>query len=188
MFAIRKDVPMNASARLALSTPVVFCLVFLATSFAQDAQKKDVPKPDTPVETKKATPSDSKKVYRLVAPEKLEAILKDMKITYDKTKGKEDGIAFYDYEKAGQKIRLHNYQGKDLWIDAQSTDKMTLDDVNKWNVRAKFSRAVKLKGDKESVSLEAQLDCIGGVTDGIIRQFIERFDGELAQFSKFITK
>ena len=175
---------MNAPIRFAALAPL-FCF---ATAFAQDSPQKDPPKSDAPTEAKKAAPSDPKKVYRLVAPDKLEAILKDMKITYDKSQGKEDGIVFYDFEKAGQKIRLHNYQGKDLWIDAQSTDKMTLDDVNKWNVRAKFSRAVQLKGDKSIVSLEAQLDCIGGVTDGIIRQFIERFDGELAQFSKFITK
>jgi hypothetical protein len=47
---------------------------------------------------------------------------------------------------------------------------------------------VQLKGEKDTISLEAQLDCVGGVTDNIIRQFIQRFDGEVAQFNKFITK
>ena len=60
--------------------------------------------------------------------------------------------------------------------------------VNEWNVQAKFSRAVRLKGDKGVVSLESQLDCIGGVTDAIIRQFINRFDGEMQQFTKFAKK
>jgi hypothetical protein len=128
---------------------------------------------------------DAPKVYRKVSPETLEAILKDLKIDAAKSQGKVDGIHFYDYAKNDFKIRLHNYQGKDLWIDAQFPDKLSLENVNKWNVMAKFSRAVRLKSDGEPVALEAQLDCLGGTTDAIVRQFIERFDGELIQFSKY---
>lgn len=131
---------------------------------------------------------DQPKAYRLVTPEKLEAVLDNLKIDFKKVKGKVEGVDFYDFEKNNFKIRLHNYQGKDLWIDAMFTDKASLEDINRWNVRAKFSRAVLLKGDKESLSLESQLDCLGGVTDAIIRQFITRFDGELKDFTKFLSK
>jgi hypothetical protein len=168
--------PLIRLTGLALAASAAF-----ATGFAQDAKK------DPPREAPKAATND-KLVYRNVTPEKLEAILKELNITYDKVKGKAEGIQFYDFGKNDFRIRLHNYQGKDLWIDAHFSDKLTLDEVNKWNVRAKFSRAVVLKGDKETVSLEAQLDCLGGVSDSIIKQFIGRFDGELVQFSKFISK
>src|SRR5262249_27497819 len=132
---------------------------------------------------------ESAKVYRNVTPEKLEAILADLKIKFQKVKGKEEGVAFYDFERNKYKIRLHNYQGKDLWIDAHFSDKVNLAEINQWNIRAKFSRAVLLKGDDNpSVSLEAQLDCVGGTADILIRQFIERFDGEIVQFVKFLSK
>ena len=129
------------------------------------------------------------KVQRSVSSAKLESILADMKIKYDKTAGKEDGIHCYDFERNTFRIRLHNYQGRDLWIDVRFNDQTTLKEINEWNIRAKFSRAVLLKeGDKQSTSLEAQIDCLGGITDGMIRQFIVRFDGELKSFVQFLTK
>ena len=129
-----------------------------------------------------------KKIYRNVASEKLEAIFAEMKIEFQQSKGKGDGVQLYDFERNKFKIRLHNYQGKDLWIDAHFTDPLTLADVNQWNTRAKFSRAVLLKSEKTTVSLEAQLDCLGGTTDAHLKQFILRFDGEIAQFVAFISK
>lgn len=130
------------------------------------------------------------RVMRSVPSAKLESILQELKIRYEKKSDpKNDAINFYDFERNSFKVRLHNYNGRDLWLDVHFTDKITLEDVNQWNVRAKFSRAVLLKeGDKQSTSLEAQLDCDGGVTDGMIRQFILRFDGELKSFVQFLTK
>ena len=129
------------------------------------------------------------KVQRTVASDKLESILKDMKINYEKTAGKKDGVYFYDFERNKFKVRLHNYNGRDLWLDVHFTDKIALEEINQWNVRAKFSRAVQLKdGDKLSTSLETQIDCEGGITDGMIRQFILRFEGEVKGFVQFLTK
>lgn len=129
------------------------------------------------------------KVQRSVTAAKLESILQDMKIKYQKVAGKPDGVYFYDFERNKFKVRLHNYEGRDLWIDVQFTDKMTPEEVNEWNVRAKFSRAVRVgKGAKQLTSLESQIECQGGVTDGMIRQFILRFDGEIKTFVEFITK
>jgi hypothetical protein len=129
------------------------------------------------------------KVYRSVSGEKLEKILKDLDIDATKSKGPKEGIFFYDFTRDKLKVRLHSYGGQDLWIESVFTDALTLEDVNRWNVRAKFSRAVLVKTEgKSSVSLECQLDCLGGVTDPIVRQFISRFDGELKDFVKFTTK
>ena len=131
---------------------------------------------------------DDKKIVHNVTAERIEAILKELSVDYKKSAGKSEGIQFYDFERNNYKIRLHNYQGKDLWIDAFFSDALSAEEVNQWNSRAKFSRAVQLKGDKQAVSLEAQLDCMGGVNDLIVRQFIRRFDGEVLQFVKFLAK
>lgn len=129
----------------------------------------------------------AQQVYKNLASSKLEKILTDLSIDYKKTNGDKDGIHFYDYTRNGYKIRLHNYHGKDLWIDAVFTDKLTPDDVNRWNVRAKFSRCVLLNtNDKITVSLENQYDCLGGCTDAIVRQFVVRFDGEVRDFVEFL--
>ncbi|MBI3408809.1 MAG: YbjN domain-containing protein [Planctomycetes bacterium] len=130
------------------------------------------------------------KVITKVSNEKVESILNAMDITFKKVPGKKDGVTFFDYDRNNYKIRLHNYDGKDLWIDALFNDKTSLEQVNQWNVQAKFSRAVLLKNPegKETISLESQMDCAGGVTDGMIRQFINRFDGELKNFVKFLSK
>ena len=174
---------MNVFIRVAGIGMMAAAFLSASTAPAQDRSKEEGARED-----KKAAPTDDKQVYRNVVPEKLEAILMAMKIDYKKVKGKADGIWFYDFERNDYKIRLHNYQGNDLWIDAHFNDKLPLEEVNKWNVRAKFSRAVQLTSGKQTVSLESQIDCVGGVTDGIIRQFIQRFDGELMQFSKFLSK
>ncbi len=137
-----------------------------------------------------AAPAQEKdKVLRSVAPARLESVLHDMKIKFEKTAGKPDGVFAYDFDRSGRKARLQNYQGRDLSIDVQFAGKISLAEINEWNTRARFSRAVLLKnGDKESTSLEAQLDCQGGVTDGMLRQFILRFDGEVKGFVQFLTK
>jgi hypothetical protein len=134
-----------------------------------------------------AASGHAQQVYKNVASNKLEKILTDLSIDFKKTNGDKDGIHFYDYSRNGYKIRLHNYHGKDLWIDAVFTDKMSADDANRWNVRAKFSRCVLLNtNDKATVSLENQFDCLGGCTDAIVRQFVVRFDGEVRDFVEFV--
>ena len=160
----------------ALSIVLGIGLGLISTSAAQDKDGKDKGKPGS-------------KVQRLVPSDKLESILQDMKIKYVKTAGKNEGVHYYDYERNNIKVRLHNYQGRDLWLDVHFTEKMSLEEINQWNIRAKFSRAVQVKNaDKQSTSLESQIDCEGGVTDGMIRQFILRFDGEVKTFVQFLTK
>jgi hypothetical protein len=126
-------------------------------------------------------------VYRSVSSEKLEAILKELDVTYEKDAGKKDGIFSYDFERQGTKVRLYNYGGEDLWIEADFTEKATLEMVNRWNMRAKFSRAVLVKEDAApTISLESQVDCTLGITEGMIRHFVTRFDDEILGFAKFL--
>jgi hypothetical protein len=134
------------------------------------------------------TSQEEKKVYRKVSSDRLESILKNLEIDYKKSGDKMPDTHFYDFERNKQKVRLGNHGGVDLWIDCVF-DKATLETINQWNVRAKFSRAVLTKlDDKEMSIVEFQLDCAGGVTDDMIRQFIRRFDEEVKAFDKFLNK
>ena len=120
--------------------------------------------------------------------DRLEKILTGLKIEFKKTPGKKDGVWFYEFTRQDCKVRLHNYDGQDLWIDS-SYGPLPLTELNRWNAQARHSRAVLLKeAGKSSVSLETQIDCLGGVTDAMVKQFITRFDGELEQFAAFTKK
>ncbi|MFO0865382.1 MAG: hypothetical protein U0744_12155 [Gemmataceae bacterium] len=136
-----------------------------------------------------AAAEDGAKAYRNVSGERVESVLKSMKIDFAKSAGKKEGIFFYDFEAESIKVRLHNYEGKDLWLDAHFSDKLDLEEINKWNVKARATRAVLLgSGEKATVSLEAQLDCDAGASDAIVRQFVTRYEKELKDFVKFISK
>ncbi|MCI0638053.1 MAG: YbjN domain-containing protein [Gemmataceae bacterium] len=123
------------------------------------------------------------KVYRQISRERLEDILKDMGISFQKTPDLFSGT-LYDFTRNNSRMRLQYFNGSDLHIDAVYT-KIPLEDVNRWNRTARLSRAVLVAGPPESVSLEAELDCTGGVTDGMVRQFILNFDKEVLAFVKF---
>lgn len=129
------------------------------------------------------------KVYNNISADRLEKLLGDLDIKFKKLPAKKDAVDFYDLQSGNHVLRLHNYGGQDLWLDCVFAEKLTLADVNGWNTRSKHSRAVLIKqDDKATISLEAQLDCLGGVTDAIVRQFLRRFDGEVKAFEKYLSK
>ena len=133
------------------------------------------------------SPSQSK-VYRTVSNETVEKILQGLEIKYQKEerKGKEASIMLFDFKRGDNTYRLFNYQN-DLWIECTFEQKMKPEDVNRWNAEAKFSRLVLIEQkDKAMLSLESQLDCLGGVSDAVIRQYINRFDEEAKRFAKFM--
>jgi len=130
------------------------------------------------------------KVYRTVSNDGLEKILQslDLKFQKDERKDKEATITYYDFKRGEQSYRLYNYVN-DLWIESTYEKPMKADDINRWNADAKFSRLVLIpQRDKSVLSLESQLDCIGGVTDALIKQYINRFDEEAKKFAKFSSK
>jgi Putative bacterial sensory transduction regulator len=128
------------------------------------------------------------KVTRSVTNEGIEKILQSLNIKYQKSerKDKDNNVTFFDYTRADLSIRLYNY-GSDLWLESVVEKKVKFEDVNRWNADAKFSRLVLIENkDKTSLSLESQLDCLGGVTDASIKQYINRFDEEAKKFAKFV--
>jgi hypothetical protein len=127
---------------------------------------------------------DKDTVHRKVSAEVLEDTLGSLKIAYRKAVS-EDGPVVYDYERSGYKIRLSNFGGTDLML-AAAFDPVAVDKINAWNIQAKFSRGVLYAGAKPYAAIESNLDCVGGVTAGAIKQFIRRFDSEVTNFDKFL--
>jgi hypothetical protein len=149
--------------------PLAGCLaLLLACTAPAGAQQKDT-------------------IYRTLKPDQIEQILKDMNIVYKKSQPPNLPNDYdYDYERNTYKIRFTLSNGKLLWISAVFP-KTTLETINKWNVQAKFSRAVlDRSGDREFAVVEYQVDAGGGVTYEMIRQAIRRFDTEVANFDQFL--
>jgi hypothetical protein len=127
------------------------------------------------------------KVYRTLTPAQIETAMKDMNIKFTKTPTpKRDTELNYDYDRNSFKIRLTVSDGKRLWLSALFP-KVSLETINKWNINATFSRAVldTVKG-KEYAVVEYQLDGNGGCTEGMLKQFIRRFDEEVSAFDQFV--
>jgi Putative bacterial sensory transduction regulator len=127
---------------------------------------------------------DKDAVHRKVSAAVLEDVLGKLKIGYRKA-ASDNGPVVYDYERQGFKIRLSNFGGTDLML-AAAFDPTPVDKINAWNIRAKFSRGVLYTGAKPYTAIESNLDCVGGVTSGAIKQFLERFDSEVGTFAKFL--
>ena len=127
------------------------------------------------------------KVYRNVSNEAVEKILQGLELKYqkDERKDKDSVVMFFDFTRGDQSFRLYNYRS-DLWLECTFEKKLTREDINRWNADAKFSRLVMIEQkDKVVLSLESQIDCMAGVTDAIIKHYINRFDEEAKKFTKF---
>jgi len=127
------------------------------------------------------------KIYRTITNETVEKILQNLEVKYQKEerKNKDASIMLFDFKRGDHSFRLFNYQS-DLWIESTYERKLKPEDVNRWNADAKFSRLVVInEKDKTILSLESQLDCAGGVTDAVVKQYINRFEEEAKKFAKF---
>ena len=128
------------------------------------------------------------KVVRVVTNEAVEKILQGLEVKYQKgeRKDKDATTTYFDFTRSEQACRLYNY-GNDLWLECTIEKKLKPEEVNRWNADAKFSRLVMIEEkDKTILSLESQLDCLGGVTDATIKQYINRFDEEAKKFAKYV--
>jgi hypothetical protein len=127
------------------------------------------------------------KVYHSFAPEQVATFLTDLEIKFTKNQPKDTPRDVdFEFRRKGFDLRLTLREGKMLWIAAYFP-KTSLEKINDWNVKAKLSRAVLVRiANKDYAAVEAQLDVGGGCTDNMAKQFIRRFDDEVANFDRFI--
>jgi hypothetical protein len=128
--------------------------------------------------------------FKTVTGQKLEQILKEMKIAFKKI-SPQPGVVTYVFVKNNQPLSLHSFGGEDLMIDRQWLGKGDLAKINDWNVKRFFVRAVAydaMKGKPATIALESNLDCAGGVSETIIRNFINAFDDEVRRFDEYLKK
>ncbi len=127
-------------------------------------------------------------LFTPVTSQKIEALLKGLNITYEKNELKNNLGQYFDFDAGTFKIRLVNYGGKDLMIDARFK-KISLDDINRWNLQNKFIRAVAYNvNGMEYSALEMNLDCEVGTSDGILRNFIVGFHEDVKHFAKYVQE
>jgi len=131
-------------------------------------------------------PPKEEETYKVVSEAQLEKILEGLKYTVKKSMNVNGTATFFDFESKGYKMRLTSFGGKDLMIDV-IFKKSDLDTINKWNVKRNFIRAVLYSGNPDYTSLEANLDCSGGVSESIVRYFINTFNEEARQFDKYLN-
>lgn len=128
------------------------------------------------------------KVFQALSTDHLEALLKDMGIQYQKSFAFPLGTLDYRFMRNNVALRIHYSGGQDIWIDAHFLP-IPIEEANRWNRQTRLSRAVLVSsGGVDSVSLDAQLACTGGVTEGMIRQFVSAFEKEARSFAAFRQK
>ena len=132
-----------------------------------------------------AAPAQDEKILRSLSVEETEALLKKLDIDFTKVDAKLTGTTLYDFKRNNFSVRFHNFEGKDVMLDAVFPP-LAIERVNDWNMKAKFSRATLQRDPKGAfTTLESNLDLAGGVTDSAVRQFVQTFDEEIRLFAKF---
>jgi hypothetical protein len=134
-------------------------------------------------------PKQDERVFRSLSADQLEDILRGQKIEFKKSENaKSPGRHYYDFKRGTVGVRLTNYNGKDLMLDAQFARGLPLEKLNDWNKKAKFSR-VSLHQDAKGafITLEYNLDVAGGITRGTVVRFLTQFDQEARDFERFLA-
>lgn len=131
-------------------------------------------------------PVQEEVVHRKFPEESLDALLKNLKIEYEK---KNLGAAvLYFFGRRGHRVQLTSLGGTDLVLSA-SFPPLPLEKVNRYNHDRKFIRVANVSvKDQQVTSLQANLDCTGGVTESIVRHFLLVFGDEVEAFERYAGK
>lgn len=124
-----------------------------------------------------------------VTPEEVEALLKAGSYRYERVEG--EGRVYFRLRLAGLRAVLFlldcregGCESLQLYAGFSTDDPPSLERVNEWNRKKRFSRAY-LDEEGDPV-LEADLDLAGGVADGAIRAFLDLFEENLRAFAAWI--
>jgi len=180
---------LHKDAKTGLESAVLESNLDLLGGVTEDTIKHFIRSFDLEVSTwsNKATAGASEEeIFKVATADRIEKILNDLKIQFQKSNnGKTD---FYDFKRNNFKMRLTNFGGSDLMIDCV-WNAAPLTKLNQWNLKKHYIRAVLYgAGGKDPfVALESNLDCVPGVSESIIRNFITIFDNEAAEFDKHLA-
>ncbi len=129
----------------------------------------------------------AQQVFKSVSDPTVERVLAGLNIQFQKAPANGNVPSFYVYVRNGTPVRLVTYGGQAVELNHVYTDRPTLELVNRWNVEAKFSRAVLVQnanGGADFIVLQSVLDPTGGCTDAMVRRHILRFDDEVRRFAR----
>jgi hypothetical protein len=123
-------------------------------------------------------------VFTNVAADRLEKVLKNLKIEFRKNQN--NTAVNYYFQRNGYNLRIVNFGGSDLMVSC-NFGQAPLAKINDWNIKRSLVRAVQYEENgKPYTALESNLDCVGGASEGIIRSFIEAFDEEVRAFDAYL--
>lgn len=129
------------------------------------------------------TPVPEEVVFEKVSEKDLDGLLENLKIEFEKKTVGEAVV--YLFGRRGHRVQLTSLGGADLVLSA-SFPPLTLEKVNRYNHDRKFIRVANVAvGEQEVTSLQANLDCTGGVTPSIVRHFLLVFGDEVEAFARY---
>ncbi len=133
-------------------------------------------------------PALAQGVRTRITPEEMEALLKAGSYRYERVE--EKGEVYFRLRLAGLRALLFlldcregGCQSLQLYAGFSTDNPPSLERVNEWNGKKRFSRAYL---DEEGDVLEADLNLAGGVADGAIRVFLDLFEESLRAFAAWI--
>ncbi len=137
-------------------------------------------------DTYSSGPLPDTKIISLASDDRLEKVLKDLNLKYQKQPG--TGSTLFDFELDSKPVRLQSFSGKDLRLAARFPA-LSLEDINTYNLNRKFIRAINYKKDDAVLTaLEAHMDCEPGVNEAMLRHFILSFAEDVRHFANFVQK
>jgi hypothetical protein len=154
--------------KLCWGGPLLGTVLLIATSQPGHAQSKE-------------------RIYRELDSDQIAGVLKDLGVKYKMTQpAKTDKVYDFEFERNSYNIRMKLSQGKLVGL-AAFFPKAKIEKINEWNQKAKFSRAVLNTVDgRDYAVIDSHLNAGGGVTVNMLRQFVRRFDDEVARFDNFL--
>jgi hypothetical protein len=131
-------------------------------------------------------PTPDPVIVTSVTDQKLEKVLKDLSVPFQKKELK--GASVFEFDVGGEQVRLQSFEGKELRLAARGRT-LGLADINQYNLSRKFIRAVNYKKDGMDITvLETCLDCEPGVNEGMLRHFVVSFADDVRHFAEYAQK
>jgi Putative bacterial sensory transduction regulator len=127
--------------------------------------------------------------FKNFSSDRLEKILKELNINFNKKLDpKDNNIHYYDFKRGDYDVRLLNFRGADLMIDC-IFQPAPLAKINEWNLKRPFIRGVLYTNAANGMNytaLESNIDCTPGVSEAMVRYFINAFENEAKEFDKHL--